>query len=305
MSRDAGTDLPGGDVRRLDRREFLRKLIAAGIGLPAALALAGGLTGCGGHGILVPPDDGAPGPGPQGLAQAVQAGLAELQAILAEMRAASPNIDQAMRDGWLARLNALAAQVWNAAAAATPAGVQANVHPDAADLDARLHEWETPYDFSGAAPQWTAAMLDGAVDRAFDILQAHPGADFRALFVYIAIGCALHASMLDDEIYFTAMAAAQEDTEGKSGQLLDMVLASVQAQTASEMSPACYELFLDPEHLGLYILIDCGMYWLFALMCAVSRELALFFAFQLGLLLLMCTAPGPAEDRFHQYSSDQ
>jgi len=289
--------MPREDAPKLDRRDFLRKLIAAGVGVPAALALSGGLLGCDGGGILVPPGNDGPGPGPQGLGRAVAAAQAEMQTILAEMRAASPNIDQAMRDGWLARLNALAAQIWNAAAGASQAEIKANVHPDMTALDARLVGWEVPYDFSGAAPQWTTAMLDGAVDRAFAILQAHPEADFRALFVYVAIGSALHASMSDDDIYFAALTAAQEDTEGAAGQVIDSVLESLRAQTASEMSPACYDVFLGgPETLGLALLQACGMNWLFALMCSISRDLAIFLAFALGMLLLMCTNPAVAEE---------
>ena len=305
MSDDRLKETPGDDdARTCDRRDFLRKLIAAGVGIPAALTLSGGILGCDGDGILTPPNGivgPGPGPAPQGLAAAVQAGLAELNAIFAEMQAASPNITEAMREGWLARVNALAAQVWNAAADASAAEIQAAVHPDMADYDARLHEWEVDYDFSGAAPQWTMETLDGAIARAIAILDAHPGSDLRALFIFVVIGCAIYSSWTDDDIYYTALAAAEEDTEGKAGQLLDMVVTSIQSQTASEMSPACFELFFEPAAVGIEFLKSIGLYWLWALMCQISSDLALFLAFLLGLVLLMCIAPGPAEDMLRDF----
>jgi len=157
------------------RREFLHKLLAAAVGLPAATAL---LSGCDGHGILEPPENGAaPGPGPQGdLGEEVQ-----------DMRDVITSIIQAMQNmggagdaelaGWLAQINAQLEAVWPLMVGAGQQDLRDNVSPEMQQFLDQLDDWQVPLNYSGGAPQFSEAALQAAWDRAEGLLLPQAAGD--------------------------------------------------------------------------------------------------------------------------------
>lgn len=270
--------------REMDRRAFMCRVMAAGVGMPAALGLLSGLTGC----------DSATEAALLELVTQARATLANLQQEVLN----TPNPTDATRQGWLNQINQLVADLWEAIAGAGDAERRGAVHPDMQAYLDRLDEWEIPLRTPEVVPQWSLQDLSDAAARARQILTDHPEADVRALALFVLIGCLLRPLWDDAQIYFTAVSAQQDDAEDASGRLFDLMYAAWQAAqpAGGEMRPACLWGTMEDQaiNLGLSLLAATGMLWLWWILCNVAEDLAMYLAYSLGMTLLMVMSPTDA-----------
>lgn len=270
-------------IEDLDRREFIRKLLVAGIGAPAALGLTGVLAGCDtssgvGGGVPV-----------QTLQQVVNQGLGELQAVRDDILNGGDESD-AVRQGWLDAINSMVRDLWEAVGAADDAERRGAVHPDMQEYMDRLNDWEVPLRTPVEVPQWELQDFADAGLRAAAILNAQAGADVRRLLIFVLMGCLFRRTWADNQIFGTALGAADGDTEGRAGQLYDTMhgLWLAKQGGASDVQTACYWDIEDVAiEIALEFLESIGMLWLWEIMCNVSEDAAMYFAFELGMFLMM------------------
>jgi len=314
MHRQDLTDADRRETAGLDRREFMRRLLMAGLGAPVALGALGAITGC----DTVTGEPG--GGGDETLQQVVTRGVNELQAVRDDIRNATEESD-AIRQGWLNRINTAVRDTWDAVAAASDAQRRAAVHPDMQRYLQRLDEWEVPLRTPQQIPQWSLNDLGAAATRTASILQAHPEANARVMLGFVLFGCLLRPLWPDGQIWATAVPAQQGDTDDASGQLYDMIhgawQATQQAPARSGQSAAMpargsggEEPAVRPAHfwdfedylldLALDYLEAIGLLWFWEILCNISEDLAMYFAMALGWSLFMCFGPDELDDMFSQ-----
>ncbi len=147
----------------MERREFLQKILAAALAIPAGGLL---LSGCGSGGILEPPN----GPVPQvNLAAGVQNMRDEIATVLDAARGIQSAGDTDV-PGWIAQLNAQLADVWPAMVAATPQALHDNTSAEMANVLGQLDQFGEPLHYSGPAPAISQQKLQAAWDRAEGML---------------------------------------------------------------------------------------------------------------------------------------
>jgi hypothetical protein len=154
-----GTMALGG----MERREFLQKLIAAALALPAGGLL---LSGCGGGGDGDPPPQGELPLKLQGMRDGIASVLQQVSGLTSAASADVP--------AWTTRLNGQLTQVWPLMVAAPPTELRSNVSGEMAGVLAQLDQLGTPLDYSGPAPAITQQRLTEAWDRADALLAAQP-----------------------------------------------------------------------------------------------------------------------------------
>ncbi|MCD6359304.1 MAG: hypothetical protein J7M38_00485, partial [Armatimonadetes bacterium] len=282
MTRDEGIANSGPQhTLGFDRREFIRKLLAIGVGAPAAMGLAGALSGCDTF-------TGQAAGGTGTLQEVVNKCLADLQALLNEVRVAE-SADDETREGWLDVINRVSRDLWAAVADAGQAERHAAVHPEMTDYLARLDEWEVPLRTPQEVRQWTLADLHAAAARTATILNAHPTADVPALMIFVLIGCLVRPFWDDSMIYGTALSASDEDTENVAAQVYNALRDMWSGKAdSSRVNPADFSpLELPMVSLCVSMLEGLTMMWLWAIMCNVAEDPSMYFAYIFLMVLLM------------------
>lgn len=208
----------------MERREFLQKLLAAVVGIPAAGAL---LAGCDGDGLLDSPNGAGPGPVPAGnLDQEVQ-----------DMRDVIAGIIQAIQDlegtegidiaGWLAQLNAQLAVVWPLMVAANQQDLRDNVSAEMQQVLDQLDQFGEELDYSGAAPQFTQQDLQTAWDRAEGLLLARPTSQepyaTEQTWIFFLLLFLVFPLIGNDMAFNYALAASSMDTGNEAASLFSML----------------------------------------------------------------------------------
>ncbi len=167
-----------GEMDGMQRREFLQKVLAAAVGLPAAASLLGG---CSGDGILEPDEDNGGDNGGEQPAGDLQQEAQDMRDLLADLVQAMQDTadpDTADLDGWLAQLNAQLALVWPLMAAAGADTLRGEVVDNLEDVATRLDGWEgVEMDFSGDPPEITRQTLQNAWGQADGMVNASAAAN--------------------------------------------------------------------------------------------------------------------------------
>ena len=207
----------------MERREFLRKVLAAAVGLPAATAL---LSGCDGDGLLHSPDDGA-GPAPQGdLGDEVEDMRAAIAATIGAV-AGLTDADDADLGGRLAQINAQLAVVWPLMVSADQQALRANVSPEMQQVLDQLDDFEVGLNYAGAAPQITPQMLRDAWERAEGLLQTQAAADqpyaTERTWIFFLLLFLMFPGIAGVDAFNFAMAAGSMDSDEEAARLHDML----------------------------------------------------------------------------------
>jgi hypothetical protein len=207
----------------MKRREFLRKVLAAAVGLPAATAL---IAGCDGDGILEPPG-GGPGPAPQGNLGEEVLQMRQLITQIIDAIAALTGADGDELAAWLAQLNAQLADVWPLMVAANQQGLRDNVSPEMQPVLDQLDDFNVPLDYSGPVPQITQQRLQDAWNRAEDLLLPQAAGDgpyaTEQTWGFFLILFLMFPAIAGTDAFNFATAAGTMDTENQAGQMYDML----------------------------------------------------------------------------------
>lgn len=208
-----GPRTPGGIVRR----DFLRKLLSAAVGIPAAGVL---LSGCGGGILDGGGDEDGPNPPPAGnLAQGVQGMRDEISGVMQAIQGMQ-NAGDIDLVAWQDRLNAQLAIVWPLMVAANEQALRDNVSAEMQPVLGELDELEEALGYSGPAPQITPQRLQAAWDRAEALLLPAasangPYAD-QSTWVFFLMLFLAFPGMLNEAAFGIALAAAQHDARNNA-----------------------------------------------------------------------------------------
>ncbi|MGC9316598.1 MAG: hypothetical protein ACP5KN_01010 [Armatimonadota bacterium] len=199
---------------RLQRRDFLRRLLVAAVGLPAAGAVLGG---CGGGGLL---DDGqgADGDGDDG-GQPDGDLEAEVEdtrrTLITVINAATGGQEELDVQPLLGQLNAQLAVVWPLMVAAPAADLRANVPTALQPVLERLDGLEdVTVGFAGQAPEITTQRLEEAWARADELSAINAGTESspadEAQWVLLLVLMLLLPSLSDEAAATYASAGVDE-----------------------------------------------------------------------------------------------
>jgi len=202
----------GDGEQQLQRREFLRTALLAGLAAPAVAAM---LPGCESSDYT-----------DELIAVTFAALLAEQRAVADSVQTAATSTTDptpAQIENWLAQSNSINSAVQKAARKATTSELRSGVPSSMQPVLAHLDEIAAGFDFSGAAPQYTAQELLAAVGRANTVLAGETGESRRALWALVVGLAVLRPGATDASLLAMATAAAAQDTQGAGGQLYDIV----------------------------------------------------------------------------------
>lgn len=224
--REAGEIVHG---ERLERRDFLRGLLVAAVGLPVAGALPGG---CGSQGLL----DNDQGPGGDGQPGGdLQAGVKDTrETLVGVITAATGGEAELDVQTLLDQLNAQLAAVWPLMVAAPAAELRANVPIALQPVLERLDGLEgVAVGFEGDAPQITRQRLEEAWASADELsgidaaAESSPADQARWVFLLMLL---LLVPPLDDETAGTCASGAvnealadHEENLADAAELYDML----------------------------------------------------------------------------------
>lgn len=199
----------------MDRREFMRQTLLAGLALLAAPTVLSGLVGCGSGAPCAVCDD-------EALGRAVARARAESTALRDEIFASgAPSLADLER--WLAEMNRIYAQLHSAVSRASGAALRDQVHSNYTAIADRLYdEWHESMDFSGPTPVFTREGYRAATARAHGILAGLDASEIRAIGFFVQALCVGHGSLDNDTILALAQLAATRDTEGRAGLVHDV-----------------------------------------------------------------------------------
>ena len=199
-----------------ERREFLQKLIAAALALPAGGLL---LSGCGGGGDGDPPPQGELPLKLQGMRDGIASVLQQVSGLTAAASADVP--------AWTTRLNGQLTQVWPLMVAAPPTELRSTVSGEMAGVLGQLDRLGTPLDYSGPAPAITPQRLPEAWDRAETLLAAQPTApspyateNTWAFFLMLFL---IFPTITNASAFALAEAAAASDSSHEASNLYAML----------------------------------------------------------------------------------
>lgn len=148
----------------LERREFIRRMVLAGLGLP--LTSGALLSGCGGGGA-------APAPPAGDLGNEV-ADTRDLIGLVANTIRALTDPQDADIDGWLGQINTRLEAVWPLMVAADGAELRANVSADMVSVLGQLDGLGEELSYAGPAPNLSRARLQTAWERADGLMPTAP-----------------------------------------------------------------------------------------------------------------------------------
>lgn len=211
-----GSDRDALSPDGMKRRDFLKTLAVAAVGLPVAGAL---LTGCDGDGD---------GRTDQNLGEALAEAAAELQRVREQM-AQSQAPDMQALNGWIGDVNADVNATWPLMVAADTPTLRALVPQDMQQILQNLDQIGATLEFSGPAPIITVQQLADAWTRSSDLIQPRAGAKGTAAtrenWAFFALLFLLFPAWIETPGVAAAyVQAAQEmDTGGDAGSLYDLL----------------------------------------------------------------------------------
>lgn len=245
---------------QIQRREFLRRLAAVAVGLPAAGALLGG---CGGGGEAGVPNVGGStgGSSPDTLA------LTELRSRIGYqvelmMDETSPSAADVTQ--YVENMNDIFAESWDDLASVTTAQLQASVAPQ---FQSVLDELDITVTIPNEPPQLTPARLETAWQRADQMLGDAPLTDrARGEWAHLLMTALLLPGRTSAQVRQIAEAAVVECTSGRAAVLYEALhpeepvqwrSSLVQAWVSGVMSVAQYQYVgmgrAASEDIGLLI----------------------------------------------------
>ncbi|MGD9495482.1 MAG: hypothetical protein AB7Y46_04130 [Armatimonadota bacterium] len=216
--RDAGREA-GGRREGMRRREFVGKLLAAGIGLPAGISAL--LAGC--EGGLLENDQGGGGAAPGDLSDKV----AQMRALQTQVIDAIRTLQDASNadvSGWLAQINAQTAVVWPLMVAADQQALRDNVAADMAAVLGHLDQLGVPIHFQGPVPTITQQAFHDAWERAHQVGSVSPtgletaadGPAPHVVWAYLFMLFVLFPTLSDSLALSYATDAASRDTNERA-----------------------------------------------------------------------------------------
>lgn len=200
----------------MKRRDFLKTLAAAAVGLPAAGAL---LTGCDGDG------DGQPD---GNLGEALAEAATELQRVREQM-AQSQAPDMQALNGWIGDVNADVNATWPLMVAADTPTLRGLVPQDMQQILQNLDGAGATLEFSGPAPTITVQQLADAWTRSSDLIQTRAdtkaAAASRENWIFFAMLFLLFPTWTETPNIAMgyAQAAQSMDTGGHAASLYDLL----------------------------------------------------------------------------------
>jgi len=195
----------------LERREFIRRLLIAGFGLP--LIGSGLLSGCGGDGGPVTP--------PGDLDNEV-ADTRDLIGLVVDTIRALQDSGDAEVDGWLGQINTRLGVVWPLMVAADQADLRANVSADMATVLTQLDE---ELSYAGPVPSLSRAGLQTAWDRADSFIRTVPAqvgpqeVSGHTMWSFLFLLFLLFPDLGDEDAASYAADAGGRDTQGRAEDL--------------------------------------------------------------------------------------
>lgn len=233
----------------LERREFLRRLLMGGLGLP--LIGGGLLSGCGGDGAPVPPAG--------DLGNEV-ADTRDLIGLVVDTIRALQDVDDADLDGWMGQINARLGVVWPLMVAAPQADLRATVSPDMATVLAQLDGLSQELSYTGPAPGLSRARLQTAWDRAGAITGlgvapvAPSGVSGQTMWIFLFMLFLLFPTLSDADAASYAADAGLRDTAGRAEELYGLL-----HPTGSVACTPCLFSGMMSRIAGLYLFLYLGM----------------------------------------------
>lgn len=233
----------------LERREFLRRLLMAGLGLP--LIGSGLLSGCGG---------GSGGNPPAGaVGEEVVTMRAALTQVVDAIRVLQDSEDADI-DCWLASINTRLGVVWPLMVGAPQADLRAAVSPDMATVLAQLDSLSVPLAFAGPAPTLSRDRLQSAWDRAGAITGlgvapvAPSGVSGNTMWTFLFMLLLLFPTLSDADAMSYSADAGLRDTAGRAEELYGLL-----HPTGSVACTPCLFSGLMSRIAGLYLFLYLGM----------------------------------------------
>ncbi len=268
---------PEGSAERIERREFIRRLLVGAIGVPTAAAAL--LSGCDGNGLL----DNQP-------AGNLTAEVADMRALQTQVINTIQQLDEAADadiTDWLAQINAQLAVVWPLMVAASRQQLRDNVADDMQPVLGQLDQLGLNPAFAGDAPQITRQQFQDAWDRAHQLAGATPTAvpaqqDNRPylLWAYLFMLLILFPSMADDDAATYAANAADRDTSSRALGLWDLFhIGSVSC------TPCLFSQIISTV-VGLYLIL----YLYLGMACHAAGAPGLLFGRDWLVMLVMIAA---------------